>query len=414
MPEAEADGAPLRLLFLTQTYPRRPHDGAGPFIRDLARGLVRGGDRVRVLAPHAAGLRGAWEEDGVEVRTFRYAPARFELFGYGRSLRADERSALPALAVAPLYLAGARRALAAELAREPWDLVQAHWLVPNLLAAAPLSRRVPLVVGLHGSDVFMAEKPLVAGWSGRALARTRALTSCSPELARRVEALGFPPSRSTVIPYGVDSELFRPDPVRRPVWRERLAIPALAPLILGVGRMATKKGFHDLLGAFAEIAQEQPEAHLVLAGGGDRLAEFRDRATGLGGRVHFPGAVLHDELPDLYRAADLFALPAVHDSKGNVDGLPNVILEAMASALPVIGTSISGLPLAIAPGENGWLVGEGDSASLAAALREALGDRARLRALGERGRERAVREFGWDEIARRYRAVYREAIRTPR
>src|SRR6185295_7038378 len=84
-------GPPLNLLFLTQTYPRFEGDTAGPFIRDLARGLARRGDRVTVLAPHAAGVPGRWEEGTVEVVTFRYAPERHEVLGYGRSLEADER-----------------------------------------------------------------------------------------------------------------------------------------------------------------------------------------------------------------------------------------------------------------------------------------------------------------------------------
>src|SRR5690606_41201337 len=66
----------------------------------------------------------------------------------------------------------------------------------------------------------------------------------------------------------------------------------------------------------------------VLAGGGDRLEELRAAAARFAERVHFPGAVMHDSLPDLYRGADLFVLPAVHDARGNVDGLPNVILRS--------------------------------------------------------------------------------------
>ena len=366
---------------------------------------------MRVLAPHAAGLPESWDEDGVDVRTFRYAPERFELLGYGRSLRADERMAAGALAVVPLYLAGARRALAAPIREGGWDVAQAHWLVPNLLAAAPLGRRFPLAVGLHGSDVFTAEKRFVRGWARRALRRARTLTSCSPELAARVQAIGFPSDRSHVIPYGVDATLFHPDPSRRPIWRGRLGIPAEAPVVLGVGRMATKKGFHVLLDAFAQIAERQGDLHLVLAGGGDLLEGFRRRAARWPGRVHLPGAVMHDSLPDLYRAADVFTLPAIHDSKGNVDGLPNVILEAMASGLPVVGTAISGLPIAVRPGESGWLVPENDPAALATALVTAISEREKARQMGEWARALARSEFSWESVALRYRAAYVQASR---
>src|SRR4029077_16872804 len=120
------------------------------------------------------------------------------------------------------------------------------------------------------------------------------------------------------------------------------------------------KGFQVLLAALPRLLAELPELHVVLAGAGDLLAGFQAAPAPWAGRVHFPGSVLRDTLPDLYRAADLFVLPAVHDQKGNVDGLPNVILEAMASGLPVVASGISGVPLAVEEGRTGRLVPEGD------------------------------------------------------
>lgn len=403
-------GRGLDLLFLTQTYPRFPGDGAGPFIRDLARGLVRGGDRVMVLAPHAAGLAEGWDDGGVEVRTFRYAPEGREVLGYGRSLEADERVRGGAAAVAPLYALAARR----EIGRLAWerrfDLVHAHWVVPNGLVAAAAEGGAPLAVGLHGSDVFLAEKKGVRRLVRWALRRTSLLTGCSPELVQRVCALGFPARRARVIPYGVDVAFFSPGQERGRAWRERLGIPAGATVVLGVGRMATKKGFHVLLEALPGLWKARADLHVVLAGGGDRLEEFRTRAAEWAGRVHFPGGVAHDELPDLFRAADVFVLPAVHDPAGNVDGLPNVILEAMASGLPVVASGISGIPLAVVDGETGLLVPEGDVVALAGALARLVEDPGLAREMGARGRRRAVAELTWDAVAERYRRAYREAL----
>jgi phosphatidylinositol alpha-1,6-mannosyltransferase len=272
---------------------------------------------------------------------------------------------------------------------------------------------VPFAIGLHGSDVFMAEKSVLRLASRRALRRAALLTGCSPELVQRVEALGPVGSGrglSRVIPYGVDTTAFSPDPARRHLWRERLGIDADAPLLLGVGRMATKKGFHVLVEALPELFARHPKAHLVLAGGGDRLEEFRAATRSWADRVHFPGSVLRDTLPDLYRAADAFVLPAVHDRQGNVDGLPNVILEAMASGLAVVASGISGIPLAVEPGASGLLVEEGSAPALAAALDALLADGARRRAMGERGRAKAVAELTWDAVAAAYRRAYVEAI----
>jgi glycosyltransferase involved in cell wall biosynthesis len=398
------NGRPLDLLFLTQTYPRFEGDTAGPFIRDLARGLVRLGDRVTVLAPHAAGVPARWEDQGVETVTFRYAPESYEVLGYGRSLEADERVKGGAAIAAPLYALGLLRAIRKT---RRFDLVHAHWIVPNGVIAA-MAGSFPLAIGLHGSDVFLAEKPGVRRAAAWALRRSRLLTGCSPELVNRVRALGFPEERSRVIPYGVDVDTFCPG---RSDWRERLGIPEDAPLILSVGRMATKKGFHVLMEALPEILASG--AHVVLAGGGDLLPDFQRQASRFDGQLHLPGPVLRDTLPDLYRAADLFVLPAVHDSKGNVDGLPNVILEAMASGLPVVASGISGIPLAVEDGLTGLLVPERDPAALAGALRKLLADPALARAMGERGRRKAETELTWDAVASRYREGYVSALSMP-
>jgi glycosyltransferase involved in cell wall biosynthesis len=312
--------------------------------------------------------------------------------------------------VAPLYLAAARRALRRILQQREFDLLHAHWVVPNGLAAAPLSRRIPIAVGLHGSDVFMAEKPVVKSFVKRALDRVSLLTGCSPELVDRVCAVGFPKERSAVIPYGVDVEGFSPGAAPSDGWRRKLGIPPQAPVMLSVGRMVTKKGYHVLLEIVEDLMSAHPDAHLILAGAGDRLQEFRSRAVSLAERVHLPGIVLRDALPDLYREADLFVLPAVHDRKGNVDGLPNVILEAMASGLPVVASAISGIPLAIADGVNGFLVPEQDPQALKNALDSLLTAPDARRRMGEASRQRAETDHTWQVISGRYRSAYLEHI----
>ena len=219
-----------------------------------------------------------------------------------------------------------------------------------------------------------------------------------------------PPERCRTIPYGVDAVQFSPAPERRGIWREKLGIPAEAPLLLSVGRMATKKGYQHLVPALGELFAARPDLHLVLAGGGDRLEEFRRAAAPWADRVHFPGAVYRDTLPDLYRAADVFVLPAVHDPKGNVDGLPNVILEAMASGLPVVASAISGIPLAVEEGKTGRLVPEKNSRALLEVLVELSGNLDYARALGQAGRRKIEEELTWDAVAARYREAYSLAL----
>ena len=414
--------AGLRILFLTQTYPRWPGDTAGPFIRELARGLVRGGDRVTVLTPRAEGVRPSWLDDGVDVHAFAYAPRRLEVLGYGRSLASDERIRLGAGLAAPLYLRAAAAAVGRHLARNPCDLLHAHWLAPNGLVAlwpGVCRRNTLIAAGLHGSDVFIAEKPAARPVIRRALKRCRLLTGCSPELVERVVKLGYRGKPSRVIPYGVDVDLFCPaeeaaHQSSATAWRERLGIPDDATMLLGVGRLATKKGFHVLLEVLPRLLAGFDDLQVVIAGGGDRigglLAVAAQWEPAHRRRVHFPGLVAHDDLPDLYRSADLFVLPAVHDPQGNVDGLPNVILEALATGLPVVSTAISGIPLAIESGVEGFLVPEQDRPALQDAIASLLREPGRRQRMGARARARAVSRLTWDQVAAAYRDAYLEAL----
>ena len=344
--------------------------------------------------------------------SFRYAPERHEVLGYGRSLEADERVKGGAALAAPSTPWRPVGRSAATSAARRCDLVHAHWIVPNgLVAAAPCGGAMCRSPSACTAATSSWPRSRGCGrWPRWALSRARLLTGCSPELVDRVRALGFPAERSRVIPYGVDVEAYSPDPGRRPIWRRQLGIPEAAPLLLGVGRMATKKGFQVLIEILPALLGELPDLHVILAGGGDLLEGFRAAARPWAERVHFPGAVLRDTLPDLFRAADLFVLPAVHDGKGNVDGLPNVILEAMASALPVVASGISGIPLAVENGRTGRLIPEKDPAALLGALRELLANRESVRSMGERGRRKAETELTWDAVAARYRDGYRMAL----
>ena len=414
--------AALRILFLTQTYPRWPGDTAGPFIRELARGLVRGGDRVTVLTPRAAQVRRAWDDDGVDVRSFAYAPPPMEVLGYGRSLAADEHVRPGVALAAPLYLLAAARAVARHLGRERYDLFHAHWVAPNGLVAlwpGVHKKGTLIAAGLHGSDVFLAEKPLARPAIRRALARCRLLTGCSPELVERVQRIGYQGKAARVIPYGVDTDMFRPaaelsdEPDEEP-WRERLNIPGDSTVLLGVGRLATKKGFQVLIDVLPRLLSAFSNLHAIIAGDGDQMVGFKATVDGWRpdqrDRVHLPGAVAHDDLPALYRSADLFVLPAVHDPQGNVDGLPNVILEALSSGLPVVATSVSGIPLAVESGIQGVLVPEQDRAALREAIAGLLDDPEQRRLMGARARSRAVSQLTWDLVAGRYRRAYLDAL----
>jgi len=416
----------VRILALTHTYPRFPGDTNGPFVRFLMDELATRGHEVRVLtawdpAFHPGELDADADAAGrprARLSAYRYAPAdSWHVLGYSRTIHADVRLKARMLALSPLLLAAGARALLREAREFRPDLLHAHWFLPNAFSASFAARRLglPLVATLHGSDVFVAEKGFPFSLlTRRAVSSTTRLTSCSPELRDRICALGVPRERSHVIPYAADPGLLEraADPAAVAAWRARLLDGAAGPLVTALGRLVWKKGFHVLLDALPPLRAEFPGLRVAIAGEGDLQARLRSqsRERGLEAVVIFPGLLSRDEIGPFLEAGDLFTMPSVHDRAGNVDGLPNVILEAMAARRAVVASEVAGIPLAVRPGETGWLAPPKDPRALRHALREALADPERRRLFGEAGRARVERELNWPAVATRYEEVFRLAL----
>jgi glycosyltransferase involved in cell wall biosynthesis len=187
-------------------------------------------------------------------------------------------------------------------------------------------------------------------------------------------------------------------------------------MVFSVGRFVRKKGFEYLIDATARFAADRPKAITVLAGAGDLDAELRERVRSLGlqDRVRFPGLIPQDEVARYLAAADVVAVPSVRDASGNVDGLPNVVMEALASATPLVATPAGGIGAVIEDGRTGRLVPERDTAALAAAVSALLERRDEARALGAAARLAVTQRYGWDRVAERFEAVYDAAAAMPR
>ena len=411
---------PLKLLALTHTYPRFAGDTNGPFVEFLMNELAARGHEVTVLTAWDRELNTRCEPEPGKVRllAYRYAPCdAAHILGYSRTIKADVKVKGAMLALAPLMIEiGTRRLL--RLAREiKPDVIQAHWFLPNGYMAVRVGRAlgIPVVATLHGSDVFVAEKGFPYSYMTRVTNRgISRLTSCSPELRDRICRLGFPTEYSHVIPYAADPEMLQrgPDPEAAQQARIRLGLQDCYPLVFALGRLVYKKGFEYLIRAMPALIEKQPGAHLVIGGEGDLHAELTAlcRSLGIEEQVHFVGRLLRDQIPPLMAASDIFVMPSIKDRVGNIDGLPNVILEAMALHKPVIASNVAGIPLAVGDGKNGRLVAQKDPQALAEALIDAAADRDRLHNWGLESRRRIEEELNWGVIADRYEQVFRDTI----
>jgi glycosyltransferase involved in cell wall biosynthesis len=206
------------------------------------------------------------------------------------------------------------------------------------------------------------------------------VVACNSDAAAEVAAAGVTPA---IVRHGVDLAAF---PATEPPGSDPVAL-------LAVGRLVEKKGFEVLLAALSTVDRSW---RLRLVGDGPlraRLTGLID-AYGLGGRVELSGRCTHATLPEHYAAADIVVVPSVVDSTGDRDGLPNVVLESMASRRPVIASAVAAIPSAVRDGVTGTLVPPRDPDALARALTALIDDPDRRLGLGRGGRAVAETEFG--------------------
>ncbi len=405
----------MKIAMLTSSYPKWPGEMTAPFIEEIAASVAERGHEVHVLMPHRSDLRRAPVERGVRLHSYRYTPApSFEVWGYAAALRGDVGLRGATLVAAPLALGAGFQVLLKLTAQERYDLIHGHWLLPNGAVAALVAqrRKLPLVLSLHGSDVFLAERTVPTAWVGAwAAQRADGITACSGDLAARLAKLGGPADRMRVVPYGIDPDVFRPDPAAGAAVRTQLGIAPDRPVLMWVSRMVYKKGLPVLLHALPQVLQNHPQLMLVLGGYGDLRDELEQQALELGiaDSVRFPGPVARDAINAYWNAGDVVVVPAIHDQGGNVDGLPNIVLESMSAGRPIVASHIAGIPQVITNGEHGLLVPEGDAHALAAALVRLLDDPAFAARLGAAARQRVERELRWRHIAARFEQVYAAA-----
>lgn len=201
--------------------------------------------------------------------------------------------------------------------------------------------------------------------------------------------------------HGVDTDKFSP--------AGEDAAPGV-PVILSAGRLVEKKGFPSLLRACAMLRDKGYSFRCVVVGEGPERGRLEEmiRILDLPDAVSLPGECSQEELLRYYQRATVFALPCCVLQDGDRDGIPNVLLEAMAVGLPVVSTPVSGIPELIGNGDSGLLVPERDEGALASALELLIQDDALRDRLGQRGRQAVATDFDPEATARRLAVLFRE------
>jgi teichuronic acid biosynthesis glycosyltransferase TuaC len=360
-----------RLVVFTTLFPHAGQPGAGLFVRErmfrVAKVLpltvvapLPWFPLQRLLRRWKPGFRPAAPsielQNGIEVRHPRFfsVPGAFKwLDGFFMAL-----GCLPTM----LRL---KRSFA-------FNVIDAHFAYPDGYAATLLGRwlRVPVTITLRGTEVPLSRDPPRRRRIVWAIESARRVFSVSDSLKRHVVSLGAPGKKIVVVGNGVDTAIFHR--VARGLARNGLGLPEHAPVLISVGALVERKGFHRVMECLPELRRAFPDLRYLVVGGpspeGDWGAVLRERAVELGLQdcVSFLGALAPDELKVPLSAADVFVL-----ATGN-EGWANVFLEAMACGLPVVTTNVGGNAEVVANARLGILVPFGDRDELARAIADAL------------------------------------------
>ena len=357
----------MNILTFTSLFPNnvRPHHGI--FIKErMTRVAALPGAVVRVVAPVP------WFPPLKLGSRWHYSQVKREERIEGLPVSHPRYLMIPKVGTGwhgPMMAASLRSFVAALRARDPFDVIDAHYVYPDGFAAVEIGRVLgtPVVVSARGSDInLFREIPSVRGHLARTLSGASALIAVSEALAESMRALGAAPRKIHVIPNGVDARKFRP--VAREAALGRLGLGP-GRLLLSVGHLTANKGFDRLLRAFRLLLNlgGHDDVRVAIVGGGTYRNDLERlvASLGLSDRVRLAGEVPHAELHLWYAAADLFCLFSLRE------GWPNVVLESMACGTPVLATPVGGVPEIVATSQVGALA-EGSDETLARAIAQAL------------------------------------------
>jgi glycosyltransferase involved in cell wall biosynthesis len=384
-------GAPLRIAHLTATFPPYP-GGAGNTAFRFAKGQAERGHRVEVFTAPAPGEA---PDPGAAI-VHRIDP----VFAIGNAPLIPHIATIEGFDVVHVhypFIFGSELTLLGRLrGRRRRQALLVHY--KNRLVAKGLRR-----VAFESYEHTVA--PLLVRAADRICVLSPDHAGSVPYLRRIAER---DPARLVEMPNGVDTELFAPGPDQAGL-RAEAGIPEDAIVAAFVATLDRAHHFKRLDVAIDAIATVgNPDVHLLVAGGGELLEDFRRRASsgGVAERVHFLDAVPHSELPNVLRASDLMLLTTEPPESFGI-----VLIEAMACGLPTIATEYPGVGAVVDDGQTGLLVPPGNARAVAAAIERLVDAGADGRAvMGAAGRAKAERLWSWPSLLDRMDAAYAEAI----
>lgn len=393
------------ILMTASTLPRWPADTEPEFILQLAAALT---DRYRVtvLAPHYPGAAVDEDMGGVRIHRYRYAPESWQTLAYSGGMLHRLRDKPLRWLLVPGFLLGQLLAILRLHRRERFDLLHAHWIVPQGLVAAVLKSlglfRGPFVLSSHGGDLFSLQGRFFQPFKRWIVRCADQINVVSNAMVTPAVELGASPASLLVRSMGIDT-------TGRFTCNES---GDSRSGVVFVGRLVEKKGVDVLVRAFAEICSRRADQTLRIIGDGPLREELEQLSSELGcaDKITFVGAVPNRDVPGELNRACVAVVPSVVASDGDQEGLGLVAVEAMACGCAVVCSSLPALQDVVTDGETGSMVEPGDHQALGRAIEAQLEDSTLRTRLAEAGRNVARSRFDWRAVAADFSILYEDLL----
>lgn len=380
-----------KVLITGSTFPRWEGDTEPRFVLDYAKALNEYFD-VTVLVPSAPGAKNEEVLEGVHVVRYRYFPIKkFETLCYPGAIMPRIRQKKVRIFLVPfLFLA-----LFINLAKysKQIDVVHSHWYIPQGMVQSFINK--PYIITGHGADVTALNKGVFKWLKKRTSKKAKHITAVSQHLKNVIlDFSGVADDKVSVISMGCDTKAF--SSMHR---IENFFEQDEKKVVLFAGRLAEKKGVTYLIDAVKEL-----DVKLVIVGDGPLKENLQKQAESLGDKVMFLGSKTHEELRTIYASADIFVAPSITAKDGDQEGFGLVIIEAMASGLPVVASNSGGIVDIITHGKNGLLSPEKDSRCIAKNISYLVNNPEEYSKLVKNGLETAA-GYDYAQIAKKYKEI---------
>lgn len=403
----------IKVLVLTSSFPRYKNDWWQQAVLSIYAHMDKNKYKITVIAPSGPGAKSSEDFDGIKIKRFSYFyPPDLQLLTSGEGIlyTSGKRKIIGKIQVFTFITAELFLTLKTIFGGN-YDIIHANWILPQGLIAivAKFIFRIPVVVTVHGSDIFTLNKfNFIKALILKFCDYCTTNSSATYDVAYKI----YPTPKIKIVQMGVEVRAFDPK-YRDESWRKEFGDKP--KIILGVGRLIKWKGFEYLIRAFPRVLAKFPQAKLVILGKGPEEENLRETAKKLnleiGKNLFFLGTFGPDKMPTIYASSDLVVCPSITNVKtGEREGQGNVVLEARASGVPIIASRSGGLVDTIDGKTNGLFFEERNYKELAQKIIYIFSSEEVWKNLSKNGLKYVREKFPWRKTSQKFEELYEDTI----